>query len=53
MVSMSSSVTPAPAMVLAAFAGGLVAFEGAVAGVLAFHAGHDGEHGEHDAGGIV
>jgi hypothetical protein len=28
---------------LAAFAGGLVAFEGAVADVFAFHAGHRGE----------
>ncbi|MER7000436.1 hypothetical protein [Streptomyces sp. NPDC000410] len=38
---------------LAALAGGLLAFEGAVADVLAFHAGHRRQHGEHDAGGIV
>lgn len=30
-----------------------MAFEGAVADVLAFHAGHGREHGEHDAGRVV
>ena len=38
---------------LAALAGGLVAFQGAVADVLAFHAGQGRQHGEHDAGGVV
>lgn len=38
---------------LAALTGGLVAFEGAVANVLAFHAGQGGQHGEYDAGGVV
>lgn len=33
--------------------GRFVAFEDAVADVLAFHAGQSGEHGEHDAGGVV
>jgi hypothetical protein len=50
---MSVSVTPAPPMVLPPLAGGLVAFQGAVADVFAFHAGQGGQYGEHDAGGVV
>ncbi|MFG2631198.1 hypothetical protein [Streptomyces sp. NPDC048473] len=38
---------------LAALAGGLVAFQGAVADVLPLHAGHGRQNREHDAGGIV
>jgi hypothetical protein len=38
---------------LAALAGGLVAFEGAVADVLAPHPGHGRKHGEHDFGRVV
>jgi hypothetical protein len=38
---------------LAAGAGGLVAFQGAVADVLAFHTGQGGQQGEHDPGQIV
>ncbi|GAA2214806.1 hypothetical protein GCM10009850_102720 [Nonomuraea monospora] len=38
---------------LAAGAGGFVAFQGAVADVLAFHPRQGGEHGEHHARGVV
>nr|WP_230466208.1 hypothetical protein [Nonomuraea sp. ATCC 55076] len=38
---------------LAAGAGGFVAFQGAVADVLAFHPRQGGEYGEHHAGRVV
>jgi hypothetical protein len=50
---MSASVTPAPPMVLPRFRADSWPFEGSVADVLAFLAGHGREHGEHDAGRVV
>jgi hypothetical protein len=44
---------PGAADGLATLPRGLVAFEGAVADVLALHAGHGREHGEHDARRVV
>jgi hypothetical protein len=53
MDSMAGPVTGGAADGLAVLAGGLVAFQGAVADVFAFHPRQGGQHGEHHAGRIM